>query len=74
MLRSSHENLLQQIGISFIKASTYDPTTIYLGDNTIDRDEFKRLKKEGLLELSFENRQEKRYILSDKARKLIHLA
>ena len=65
---------LQQIAGSFIKASFYDPTTLYLNDSPFDRDEFKKLKKEGYLELSFHNRHEKRYTLSSKGRQLINVA
>lgn len=62
---------IHKIGSSFILASSYDPTTLYLNESVFDRDEFKRLKKEGLLEISFQNNREKRYALSNKAKKLL---
>jgi hypothetical protein len=65
---------LQQIGHSFIEASFYDPTTYYLGDIPFDRDEFKRLKKEGLIELSFQNQFGKRYTLSSKGKQYLKTA
>lgn len=65
---------LQQINRSFIEASFYDPTTYYLNEAPFDRDEFKRLKKEGLIEVSFQNHFGKRYTLSSKARQLLQQA
>jgi hypothetical protein len=65
---------LQQISNSFIQFSFYDPTTYYLGGTAFDRDEFKRLKKEGLIELSSEDHFGKKYILSNKGRKFINSA
>lgn len=65
---------LKQISQSFIVASFYDPTTYYLGDTVIDRDEFKRLKKEGLIEVSSQDRFGKRYTLSDKGREALKRA
>jgi hypothetical protein len=65
---------LQKIEGSFILASHYDPTTLYLNDTVFDRDAFKKLKKEGYLELSFENSQIKRYILSSKGKQLLKAA
>ena len=65
---------LQQINHSFIEASFYDPTTYYLNDAPFDRDEFKRLRKEGLIELSFQNHIGKRYTLSNKGKQLLGLA
>jgi hypothetical protein len=65
---------LQQINHSFIETSFYDPTTYYLGDIVFDRDEFKRLKKEGLIEVSFENNFGKRYSLSNKGKEFINRA
>lgn len=65
---------LQQISHSFIEASFYDPTTFYLGDKVIEREEFKRLKKEGLIEVSFQNHIGKRYTLSNKGREYINQA
>lgn len=65
---------LQQINHSFIEASFYDPTTYYLGDMVFDRDEFKRLKKEGLIEVSFQNTFCKRYTLSNKGKEFINRA
>jgi predicted HAD superfamily phosphohydrolase len=65
---------LQQINHSFIAASFYDPTTYYLGDTIIDRDEFKKLKKEGLIEVSFQDNFGKRYTLSSKGREYIKRA
>jgi hypothetical protein len=65
---------LEQISDSFIKGSSYDPTTYYLNDSIFDRDEFKRLKKEGLIEISFKNQFEKRYTLSDKGKQYINRA
>jgi hypothetical protein len=65
---------LQQIKHSFIETSFYDPTTYYLGDIVFDRDEFKRLKKEGLIEVSFENNFGKRYTLSNKGKEFINRA
>ena len=65
---------LQQINRSFIEASFYDPTTYYLNDAPFDRDEFKRLKKEGLIEVSFQNDFGKRYTLSSKAKQLLKQA
>ena len=65
---------LQQISHSFIEFSSYDPTTYYLGDATIDRDEFKKLKKEGLIEVCSQNNFVKRYILSNKGREFINRA
>ncbi len=63
---------LQQINHSFIEASFYDPTTYYLGEVVIDRDEFKLLKKEGLIEVSFENSFGRRYTLSNKGKEFIN--
>jgi hypothetical protein len=65
---------LQKIEGSFIQASLYDPTTLFLNDTVFDRDFFKKLKKEGYLELSFENRHVKRYILSNKGREILKAA
>lgn len=65
---------LQQINHSFIECSFYDPTTYYLGDIVFDRDEFKKLKKEGLIEVSFENNTGKRYTLSNKGKEFINRA
>ena len=65
---------LQQINRSFIEASFYDPTTYYLNEAPFDRDEFKRLKKEGLIEVSFQNPFGKRYTLSSKAKQLLQQA
>ena len=65
---------LLQISHSFIEASFYDPTTYYLGEMPFDRDEFKKLKKEGLIEVSFQNQFGKRYILSNKGRSFISQA
>ena len=65
---------LLQINHSFIEASFYDPTTYYLGETPFDRDEFKKLKKEGLIEISFQNNFGKRYTLSNKGRNLINKA
>ena len=65
---------LLQTGSSFIKTSIYDPTTIYLDDTPFDRDAFKKLKKEGYLELSSEDRVEKRYALSTKGKQLLSKA
>jgi hypothetical protein len=65
---------LQQINNSFIQSSFYDPTTYYLGGTVLDRDEFKKLKKEGLIELSSEDHFGKKYILSSKGKQLINHA
>jgi hypothetical protein len=65
---------LQQIGHSFIEASFYDPTTYYIGDVPFDRDEFKKLKKEGLIELLSQNQFGKRYTLSNKGRQYLKTA
>ena len=65
---------LQQISHSFIEASFYDPTTYYIGDKVLDRDEFKKLKKEGLIEVSFENNFGRKYTLSDKGKKYLSAA
>jgi len=65
---------LLQISRSFIEASFYDPTTYYLGETPFDRDEFKKLKKEGLIEVSFQNNFGKRYTLSNKGRNFINQA
>ncbi len=65
---------LLQISHSFIEASVYDPTTYYLGETPFDRDEFKKLKKEGLIEVSFQNNFGKRYTLSNKGRNFINKA
>jgi hypothetical protein len=65
---------LQKISQSFIEASFYDPTTYYLGDTVIDRDEFKRLKKEGLIEVSFQDRFGRRYTLSNKGKEFLKRA
>ncbi len=62
---------LQQIKQSFIQASFYDPTTPYLNELPFDRDEFKRLKREGLIEISFQNHFGKRYTLSNKAKQIL---
>ena len=67
-------NQLQQINNSFIQSSFYDPTTYYLGGTVFDRDEFKRLKKEGLIEVSAEYHFGKKYILSSKGREFINRA
>ena len=65
---------LKQISQSFIEASFYDPTTYYLGDTVIDRDEFKRLKKEGPIEVCFQDRFGKRYTLSNKGKEFLKRA
>ena len=65
---------LLQISQSFIEASVYDPTTYYLGETAFDRDEFKKLKKEGFIEVSFQNNFGKRYTLSNKGRNFINKA
>lgn len=65
---------LKRIEGSFIQASHYDPTTLYLNGAVFDRDAFKKLKKEGYLELSFENRQIKRYVVSSKGKELLKAA
>ena len=65
---------LLQISHSFIETSFYDPTTYYLGEMPFDRDEFKKLKKEGLIEVSFQNQFGKRYTLSNKGRNFISQA
>ena len=65
---------LLQIRHSFIEASFYDRTTYYLGEVPFDRDEFKKLKKEGLIELSFQNHFGKRYTLSNKGKNFINQA
>ena len=65
---------LLQISHSFIEAFYYDPTTCYLGETPFDRDEFKKLKKEGLIEVSFQNQFGKRYTLSNKGRSFISQA
>jgi hypothetical protein len=65
---------LQQISNSFIQTSFYDPTTYYLGGTVFDRDEFKRLKKEGLIELSSEDHFGRKYILSNKGKEFMNLA
>lgn len=62
---------LKQISHSFIEASFYDPTTYYLNDTPFDRDEFKRLRKEGFIELSFQNHIGKRYTLSSKGKQFL---
>jgi hypothetical protein len=67
-------NQLQQINNSFIQSSFYDPTTYYLGGTVFDRDEFKRLKKEGLIEISSEDHFGRKYILSSKGREFINRA
>ena len=65
---------LQQISNSFIQSSFYDPTTYYLGGTVFDRDEFKRLKKEGLIELGSEDHFGRKYILSSKGKKFMNSA
>ncbi len=65
---------LLQISHSFIEASFYDPTKYYLGEVVFDRDEFKKLKKEGFIEVSFQNQFGKRYTLSNKGREFINRA
>ena len=65
---------LQQISHSFIEASFYDPTTYYIGDVPFDRDAFKKLKKEGLIELLSQNQFGKRYTLSSKGKEYIKRA
>lgn len=65
---------LQQINHSFIEFSFYDPTTYYLGDSVIEREEFKRLKKEGLIEVCSQNNFGKRYTLSTKGKEFINRA
>jgi hypothetical protein len=67
-------NQLQQISNSFIQSSFYDPTTYYLGGSVFDRDEFKRLKKEGLIELGSEDHFGKKYILSNKGKQFMNSA
>ena len=64
---------LQQISASFIQTSFYDPTTCYLENSILDRDEFKKLKKDGLIEASFGNKEGKRYTLSNKGREYLSL-
>lgn len=63
---------LKQLQNSFIQFSSYDPTTFYLNDRIFDRDAFKQLKKEGLIEVCFENNREKHYTLSQKGRETIN--
>jgi hypothetical protein len=65
---------LQQISHSFIEFSSYDPTTYYLGDTLLDRDEFKKLKKEGLIEVCSQDNFGKRYTLSSKGKQFINRA
>lgn len=65
---------LLQISHSFIEASFYDPTNYFLGEAIFDRDEFKRLKKEGFIEVTFQNQFGKRYTLSNKGREFINRA
>jgi len=67
-------NQLQLINNSFIQSSFYDPTTYYLGGTLFDRDEFKRLKKEGLIEVSSEDHFGRKYILSNKGKAFINRA
>ena len=65
---------LSQISHSFIETSFYDPTTYYLDETPFDRDVFKQLKKEGLIEVSFQNNFGKRYTLSNKGKDFINKA
>jgi hypothetical protein len=65
---------LQQISNSFIQISFYDPTTYYLAGSVFDRDEFKRLKKEGLIELSSEDHFGRKYIISNKGKEFMNSA
>jgi len=65
---------LQQIASSFIQLYYYDPTTYYLGDTPLDRYEFNLLKKQGLIEASFENNQGRRYTLTTKGKQQMNLA
>ena len=65
---------LQQINHSFIESTFYDPTTYYIGGIVFDRDEFKRLKKEGLIEVSSEDHFGRKYTLSDKGKEFINRA
>ncbi len=65
---------LQEIQQSFIQASFYDPTTLFIGDKVFDRDEFKKLKKEGLIEIVYQDSYGRRYSLSDKGMDLISTA
>ena len=65
---------LKRLEGSFIQASHYDPTTLYVDDTVFDRDAFKKLKKEGYLELCFENSQMKKYVLSSKGKDLLKAA
>jgi ribosomal protein S19E (S16A) len=65
---------LQEIKHTFIQASFYDPTTYYLGEKIIDRDEFKKLKKEGLIEVVYQDSFGRRYSLSHKGMELIDKA
>ena len=65
---------LLRISHSFIETYFYDPTTCYLGEMPFDRDEFKKLKKEGLIEVSFQNNFGKRYTLSNKGKNFINQA
>lgn len=65
---------LKQIGNSCLKAFVHDPTTLYLNDAPFDRDAFKQLKKEGFIELNFQDRLEKRYALSSRGKELLNRA
>ena len=65
---------LQQISNSFIQSSFYDPTTYYLGGTVFDRDEFKRLKKEGLIEVISEDHFGRKYTLSSKGKEFVNRA
>lgn len=65
---------LQEIKHSFIQASFYDPTTLYIGEKVFDRDEFKKLKKEGLIEIVYQDSYGRRYALSPKGLGLVNRA
>lgn len=74
ILTNEFTNYLQKIAQHSIQSSFYDPTTLFLGDQVFDRDEFKRMRKEGLLTLDSENHLGKSYTLSEKAKSIIGLS
>ena len=65
---------LQEIKQSFIQASFYDPTTYYIGEKVFDRDDFKKLKREGLIEVVYQDVYGRRYSLSDKGMEFMNRA
>jgi hypothetical protein len=47
---------------------------LFIGEREFDRDEFKKLKKEGLIEMVYQDSNGRRYWLSDKGMDIVNKA